>query len=752
MALGYHEQMVDWLAADGATTEYTIGSLGFTPKAVMVVCMGYRHATSGHIGTVDWRVSIGFAESGGTRRCVSSYSQDASAAANCGVMARNDAVLATCDGSAGLTGALDIAFDSDGIRLIVDDTAPVDLSVLVKIWGGDDISAVVVGDIAEPAATGNVDYTATGMASGANSDQVLFLAGVQSTAALNTAQAQDSGICFGMAHDSGQWVNVVNSDDASTTMDTDHYSISGGCLAMIVIAGGNPNARASFTQWNTDGFRLNWAARATTNRRNIFMAIKGGQWAVGETTIDASTASSTATVSGLAFQPAGLVLATTVGAEEASATSATLAAMSIGGGTSTSSRRCLMARDDNGSADSQVWLGVRDDCALGMQNNSAGSRERFDINAINSDGFQLITDQANAADVSNWFIAYAAFASADTEQIVGIGLTTETDSAFSITRRKTKAIGLNAETDLAQAMTRAKRKALGLNTETGAPFAITFRKAKAIGLNTETDLAQVMGKAKRRALGLNAETDALFAMTWRKARAIGQPEETDLAQAMGRGKVRAIGLTTETDFAFDITRSGITVAIGLVNETDAAQPFTWRKVKAIGLTTETDLAQPMGKSKARAIGLNTETDLSQPFTFSKARAIGLASETDTAQAMGRLKVEGIGLVLETDEAQPFGRRKIKVLGLTTESDEAQPIRRTILIPIGQPSETSEAFPFSHSKTREIGIALEIDTPFPITSDQVRELYWKLSGLDVGDLEVSIVDPDLLAMIEEVSGE
>lgn len=752
MALGYHEETVAWNAADAVTTKYTIGSLGFTPKAVMVYCMGHASATSGHSGTADWQVGIGFAESGGTRRSVASYSDDSPTTSDCGSMSRDDAVLHTVDGSGALTGALDIEFDTDEIRLVVDDTAPVDLSVIVKIWGGDDISAVYVGTIAEPGATGNVDYTATGMASGANADQVLFLAGVQTTAATNSGTGTDSGIFFGMAHDGGQFVTCVNGDDASGTSDTDQYEYGAECLAQIVLAGGQPSARAAFTQWNTDGFRLNWAERATSNRRSIYMAIKGGQWAVGDFTIDAATPNSTGGPTGLSFAPEGILLACTSGAENTIDTSSTLAMLSIGGGTSSSDCRCLMVREDNGAANMQVWTGVRNDAALGAQSNGTTSRERWGISSMNSDGFTLITDQANAADASDWFIAYAAFASADTEQIVGIGQTTETDSALGVTWRKAKAIGLNTETDLAQAMTRAKRRALGLNTETGAPFAITFRKAKAIGLNTETDLAQVMGKAKRRAIGLNAETDAPFAMTWRKARAIGQPEETDLAQAMGRSKVRAIGLTTETDFAFDITRSGVTIAIGLAEETDSPFSFTWRKVMAIGLAGETDTAQALTRNKARAIGQPSTVEQAFNFTFSKAKAIGLASETDTAQAMGRLKVEGIGLVMETDEAQPFGRRKVKVLGLTTEDDEAQPIRRTILIPIAQAAESSTAFPFTHSKTREIGIALEIDTPFPITSDQVRELYWKLSGLDVGDLEVSVVDPDLLAMIEEVSGE
>lgn len=414
MSLGYYETIIPWASADAVTTEYTISSLGFEPKFAMVACMGYRSdsPTSNGTGSNDWNVSIGFAEDGGVRRSVASFSDDANVTEDvCGSMARNDAVLHMVDGTGALTGALDIAFDADAVRLIVDDTAPIDTSVLVKIWGGTNISAVVVGDIAEPGATGDQDYTATGMVSGTQNDQVLFLAGVQSVSALNSGEGQDSGMFFGMAHNTGQWVNCVNSDDASATSDTDHYARSSECLAQIVIGGGNPDARASFSQWNTNGFRLNWAARALTNRRSIFMAVKGGKWALGSFTIDAATLNSTATVSGLAFAPEGILLAGGTGPEEAAGTSAVLANMSFGGGKSTSDRRSICIREDNGATTTAIWQSVRHDCALGNQNNGTGTRERWDIDAMLSDGFRIITDQNNASDSTVYWIPYAAFAS-----------------------------------------------------------------------------------------------------------------------------------------------------------------------------------------------------------------------------------------------------------------------------------------------------------------------------------------------------
>lgn len=667
MALGYKDTVVQWLTSDGAATEYTIGSLGFTPKAVMLVCMGAQSAppTALHSNAVDWRVGIGFAEVGGTRRSVASYSQDNVADSNCGVMARNDAVLTTVDGSGAITGALDVAFDSDGIRLIVDDVAPVNLSVLVKIWGGTDISAVAIGDIAEPAATGNQDYSATGMVAGSNADQILFLAGVQSTAALNSGQAADSGICFGMAHNLGQFVISANSDDASATSDTDQYSISGECLAQIVLAGGQPNARASFTQWNTDGFRLNWAERATTNRRNIFMAIKGGQWAVGETTIDSTAASNTATVSGLAFQPEGLLLGETQGAESTSDTSNTLAMMSIGGGTSSSDQRCVCARDDNGATTMATYAGVRYDCALSAQNNSNASRNEIGIDAMLSDGFRMIMNKANAADSTSWWMGYCAFASEPSAQEAPVGQASETDTGLSLAKKKTKALGLATETDTALALAKKKVRATGLATETDSAQSLAKKKTKATGLATGVNTALALGRVKTKTHGLSTETDAALALSKAKARATGMATETDTAIA--RQVSPKVGACLETDTAFALGKKK-TKGISPATETDTALALGHLQPVATGRADETDAALALSKRKEKATGQATSTNTAIALTRTKIKAVGMAVETSTALALGRAKVKGTGLATSTNTALALAKAKTRVCGTALEAN------------------------------------------------------------------------------------
>src|SRR3990172_8162820 len=132
-----------------------------------------------------------------------------------------------------------------------------------------------------------------------------MFAGVQGTA-LETVARNGSGRCVGFASSDRSAENVVvagNSDDASTTSDTDRYCQTGECLAMIAGAGGNPRARAKLAHRNAAGFRLNWLARATTNRRSIYLALAGGQWAAGALVIAGDSAGATATLNRLPLPP-----------------------------------------------------------------------------------------------------------------------------------------------------------------------------------------------------------------------------------------------------------------------------------------------------------------------------------------------------------------------------------------------------------------------------------------------------------------
>jgi hypothetical protein len=396
MALSYAQGEIQWATTDAVSTTFTVSGLSFQPKAIRFNFGGYQSASTGGSSTTHINRGVGFAASTSSRRCVVSYSEDGAGSAVCSGVEYNDCIAARISNTT-LDGKLDLnSITSDGFTLIVDDQLSIaGLSIFWEAWGGDDITNVTVGDIAEPAATGTQDYTATGFTSTDDDSQVVMLAGVQATSAIGTAQGTDSGFFIGYTSGTATAENIAttgNSDDGSATIDTDSWAGTGTCVAHIPIAGGTPNsATAILSAFGTDLFTLNWTVRTTTNRRSIYMAIKGGNWRVGATTI-ANAASSTATISGLPFGPIGVLFA-----QHSAQTSGTGTwtgdHINWGAAGKTPSAGHSMSNFDQDAQASSV-VGTYIHYTAPMHTHSSftpGSLgATFNINAWNTDGFQII--------------------------------------------------------------------------------------------------------------------------------------------------------------------------------------------------------------------------------------------------------------------------------------------------------------------------------------------------------------------------
>lgn len=397
-----------WASADAATTVYTISGLSFQPKAFMFVSMGLSSATDAASEATSARLSIGFATRTTDRRCQGFLSVDGAAAGDCQEVYRDDAVVATVAATpAGFVdGLLDLdSVTSDGFTLIVNDAAPVDLMVFWFVWGGDDIVNAATGEINEPAATGNQSYSVVNWLATVLGDNAVLFAGCQLTVGAPTAAAQDAGFMFGAATATGagnQFVVASNEDDGSATMDTDGYVRGDECLAMMAVAGGNPNARASFNGFDSLGFDLNWVARAVTNRRYIYLAIQGGSWNVGNYTLALGTVGNTATVSGLKFRPKGGLGASSDRVESTAGTSTAEAKQIIGGWSSTSARRAMAYWSEHSTGNTEIDLAIEYDGMLCFPTNAGAIDWVVDIDAINADGFRVIVDDARAVALTDF--------------------------------------------------------------------------------------------------------------------------------------------------------------------------------------------------------------------------------------------------------------------------------------------------------------------------------------------------------------
>lgn len=410
MSLEFAHGDLGWATGDTVGTTFTVSGLSFSPKALMFVVNGQADSTDANTITRNARLGIGFATSTSDRRCMAVASQDGVGTSNCSAAYRDDCVVVTLDTADAVDGRLDLnSITSDGFTLIVDEQLTADnIRVFWYAWGGSDITNMATGEISEPAATGNQSYTVTG----SFQPTVVMFSGCQLSVAPPTAAAQDAGLMFGAATGTGignQFVCTRNEDTGSNTMDTDKYSITTECLAMITIAGGNPNARAAFNGFDSVGFDLDWLARAVTGRRYIYLAIQGGAWKVSSTTGDPSTIGNTITISDIPFPPIGAILATHGAVEDAAGVSTPQAKLSIGCWSSLSSRRAMGSDSLDGSANAEIALAIEYDQIIVIPDVAGGIVFSLDIDAINSNGFRMITDDAGGGALT--LFPYVAFGS-----------------------------------------------------------------------------------------------------------------------------------------------------------------------------------------------------------------------------------------------------------------------------------------------------------------------------------------------------
>lgn len=420
MALQYAHGSFTWGSGDSVGATYTC-SPGFQAQLIRVWCMGINSGTDAATETVNLVRSMGYATSTSNRFCAGTFSIDASAAADCSVALMDNCVLVTTAGSTTVTGALDLdSISSTSFNLINDNAPDQSMTVFWEAWN-DDVSGFTMwaGGFSAPGATGDQNITGlTGLVSGnPDGDQLLVCFSKQATAAVNSAAANDSGLGIGWATGAGgsgsseQVVCWGNSDDASATMDTDGACHSGLVIALCAAGGAATESnRAYLKSWDTDGLTLTWDA-AGTNRFG-YVVIKGGQWRAGELTLDTTAVSNTATVSGLAFQPVGIEFMGRRSAEQSHNVAVAGDVLSWGCASSTSSRRAMGCWDEDATANSEINLVIEYDGVLAYPTNAGAIDAVYDLSAINSDGFQVIVDDAPGTGNASEWIGYLAFAGA----------------------------------------------------------------------------------------------------------------------------------------------------------------------------------------------------------------------------------------------------------------------------------------------------------------------------------------------------
>ncbi len=464
MALEFAHGAIQWLAADAAGATYTVSGLSFQPKALRFYWQGLQSAVDAASQATFQRRGVGFAAGTTSRACAATQSQDAAATMVCTSAWSASAVAITLTSTPAIDGALDLdAITSDGFRLIVDDQVPANITIFWEAWGGSDIAAASAIAFAERNGAGT-SLHAHGVG---GTPSVLMFASVNGVTN-NVAIRDDSGLSVGFATGTADAENVVvagNNDDGSAAADTDGYGRAGDCIAMFTTAGGNPSARAKVTNLAASGtqFELTWASGTATGRGTVGLAIRGGRWNAGGLTINGNTGSATSTVSGLSYQPKGISLIGRMVAQDAAGTATAQDRIGLGSGSSTSSRRAMGTWDEDGTAATEIDHVIEYDQVLAYPSAAGALAAALDINAINSDGFQLIVDTAGGV-ASEW-VGYLTFGNAGTQFTQSVSGTLTTAGALLKQARKSVS---GTVTTAGAMLKQAARSLTGTLTSAGA--------------------------------------------------------------------------------------------------------------------------------------------------------------------------------------------------------------------------------------------------------------------------------------------
>lgn len=409
--MGLSTKVASFQYTAGSTSNITLSGWGFQPKAIITHWCGIASATDS-VAAGNIRQGIGFAD--GTRQnCASRCTINGSAAGAGATYQRGDAVVGVADDAVVLDGYITVSsFDSGGVTFAVPDAISINLTVMVIAIGGTDITNVYTGTETDNATTGNKSNTAIGF----QSDIILFAGAIDANTAYPNGSNSEDGLVFGVAKASGagnQYVVYAGEDDGSTTMDTGSYIFneeffsSGSASNPLLIF-----ARKQFVSMDATGFTFNQLELPQTAGSQFnYLAIKGGNWYVGDLLTQTDT-STTVTETGMAASPALIIMASASRALSTQDAGSTGGQMSIGAATSTSERMTLAIQDENGTANAETSRAVEYDSIYANISTADAIQGLGDISAINSDGFTFIMDDADPAQSFAWWVAVAPTAAA----------------------------------------------------------------------------------------------------------------------------------------------------------------------------------------------------------------------------------------------------------------------------------------------------------------------------------------------------
>ncbi len=385
-------------ALNTSTGNQAVTGIGFLPKIVLFFV---SENTADGIA-VDHNLCIGAGISSTERACVTANDEDGQATTDTSRLVTTSECLRLQQPGSNNTVNLAADFvtmDSDGFTINITTAPGSAYRVGYLALAGTDLTNVAVNSFADSGATGNQAVTGVGF----QPEAVLLL--VQGDS-ISAGSKSDHTIGFGFAVSTIQraWLGTASESGAATS-NTHHRQQTDSCIGNLYYNDGTLHGLADFVSFDADGFTINWST-AGDGDDYIYIAFKGGQYAVGSLTTQTGTGNFSET--GVGFQPGAGIFASFCNA--ASGLTVAGLEMSLGIATSSTERFVVgsVAEDAQGTSDTDQFQ----DDALVYQNYdfAQGLEGSIDLVSFDADGFTL--DQVDADPSGNEMIYFVIGAAA----------------------------------------------------------------------------------------------------------------------------------------------------------------------------------------------------------------------------------------------------------------------------------------------------------------------------------------------------
>ena len=389
-----------------ATTTVVVTGVGFVPKSIIFWWSGRSESTD-TIGRASHVRGFGVANSATDRRAIVNKVVDAAANADTQRAHDNAACILSVSVAAAIDGQIDLqSMDADGFTLVVDDAMPLDLRVNFMALGGDSLTNVQSGQFQAATVTGNQDITGVGF-----QPDFVMVFGIEYATAPPSATGYAPFLIGAAVSSSQQGILVTASEDTVSTMDTFSYCTDDEFIANSSAEDTSIETRADFVSFLSDGFRINWIEIIAGARYHHYLALKGGNYVVGNLLTQTDTVTDIVE-SGFGFQPSGAMFFSAGVAKSTNDVSSNNDRVSIGAFSGVSTRGAQGTLDEYNLTDSEVTTAIEfDEVYVNIKTDSTIDG-LMDVKSIDSDGFTMIMDDADPAQAFVWYIAFGAAAAA----------------------------------------------------------------------------------------------------------------------------------------------------------------------------------------------------------------------------------------------------------------------------------------------------------------------------------------------------